>query len=213
MASSMTATAYTLPDGSLLLEHKVDGDGRPFGLDEKTSKRCAYLGDEHGGRLVNRNGDTVREIVPQAAAVPTPAKVAASTSKSTGGRGRWLTFNTFVDRVARHLELHEQAVWMVIYRTVQDDTAEIGVEDIATKINRSTRTVKRAVDRLVAVGLLERLRRGTKQSGPTRYRLEADPAVALPRLAPATDSQRDTSDTLKRTPKHQKRDRHGAFST
>ena len=213
MARPMSATAHTLPDGSLLLEHKVDGDGRAFGLDERTSRRCTYIGDERGGRLINRHGDIVREIVPQATAAPMPAKAAASTSRSTGGRGRWLTFNTFVDRVARHLELHEQAVWMVIYRTVQDDTAEIGVEDIATKINRSTRTVKRAVDRLVAVGLLERLRRGTKQSGPTRYRLEADPAVALPRLTPATAAQRDTSDTLKRTPKHQKRDRRGAFST
>lgn len=213
MACPMTATTHALPDGSLLLDHKVDGDGRPFGLDEKTSRRCTYIGDEHGGRLVNRSGDTVREIVAQAAKVPAPAKAAASTSKSTSGRGRWLTFNTFVDRVARHLELHEQAVWMVIYRVAQDDTAEVGVEDIATKINRSTRTVKRAVDRLVEVGLLERLRRGTKQSGPTRYRLEADPAVALPKLAPATVPQRDTGDTLKHPPKHQKRDRRGAFST
>lgn len=208
----MIASTFTIPDGTTMTDATNRG-GRMFGTDPVTKRTCTYQGDATGGRLVDSAGELIREIVPQAAAVPTPAKAAASTSKSTGGRGRWLTFNTFVDRVARHLELHEQAVWMVIYRAVQDDTAEIGVEDIATKINRSARTVKRAVDRLVAVGLLERLRRGTKQSGPTRYRLEADPAVALPRLTPATAAQRDTSDTLKQTPKHQKRDRRGAFST
>lgn len=210
----MIASTFTIPDGTTMTDATNRG-GRMFGTDPVTKRTCTYQGDATGGRLVDSAGELIREIVPQAATAPAaaPASAATSASKSTGGRGRWLTFNTFVDRVARHLELHEQAVWVVIFRAVQDDTAEIGVEDIATKINRSARTVKRAVDRLVAVGLLERLRRGTKQSGPTRYRLEADPAVALPRLTPATAAQRDASDTLKQTPKRQKRDRHGAFST
>lgn len=208
----MIPSTFTIPDGTTMTDASERG-GRMFGVDPVTKRTCTYEGDATGGRLVDPAGDTIREVTAAAKAAPVAAKAAVSAMRATGGRGRWLTFNTFVDRVARHLELHEQAVWMVIYRAVQHDTAEVSVEDIAAKINRSTRTVKRAVDRLVEVGLLERLRRGTKQSGPTRYRLDANPAVALPKLAPTTSTQRDTGVTLKRHPKHQKRDRRGAFST
>jgi hypothetical protein len=135
------------------------------------------------------------------------------TTTRRADRGRWKTLNTFVDRVARHLQTHEVAVWLVMFRWTQDDHAEIRIADIAGRVGKSTRAVQRAIDRLLKVGLLERLKRGTRQGGPSRYRLEPDPEVALPKLAPVTAPQHDTGDTLKRTPKHQQRDRRGSFTT
>jgi predicted transcriptional regulator len=206
----MTTDTFTIPDGTRLTQAR-DRGGRVFGVDPVTSRTCAYQGDEAGGRLVDPAGELVREVVPVAPARVKPT--GRSTSKSRGDRGRWVTLNTFVDRVARHLDDHEVAVWFVVFRWTQDDHAEIRMADIAGRLGKSTRAVQRAVDRLLEVGLLERLKRGTRQGGPSRYRLEPDPSVALPRLARDTGSQHDTRDTLKPTPKHRRRDRRGAFTT
>jgi len=206
----MNSSTFTIPDGTTLTQAH-DRGGRVFGVDPATSRTCAYQGDEAGGRLVDPAGELVREVVPVASGRAKPT--GKSTSKSTGGRSRWVTLNTFVDRVARHLDDHEVAVWFVVFRWTQDDHAEIRMADIAGRLGKSTRAVQRAVDRLLEVGLLERLKRGTRQGGPSRYRLEPDPSVALPRLATETGSQHDTRDTLKPTPKHGRRDRRGAFTT
>jgi hypothetical protein len=204
-------TEFRLPDGTKLTSTR-QRDGRVRGVDSETHRTVEYFGDENGGRLV-ADEQTVREVRPRAAAGATSAAKRARTSRPRADRGRWLTLNTFVDRVARHLDPHEVAVWVVVFRWTQDDTADIRIADIASRTGKSTRTVQRAVDRLVDVGLLERLRRGTRQGGPTRYRLEPDPASALQKLAPAPTAQHDTGVTLKAKPKHQRRDRRGAFTT
>jgi DNA-binding MarR family transcriptional regulator len=208
----MSGTDVQLPDGTRLTSAR-QRDGHPCGVDSETHRTVAYLGDDTGGRLVDADGQTVREITPGAQRATAAAGKPASPSRARPDRRRWLTLNTFVDSVARHLEPHEVAVWLVVFRWTQDDTAEIRLADIAGRIGKSTRTVKRAVDRLVDVGLLERLRRGTRQGGPSRYRLEPEPASAIPKLAPAAAPQHDARVTLKRTPKHQRRNRRGAFTT
>ncbi len=211
----MTSSNYQLPDGATLTLTGNQSAG-PRGIDSVTSLTATYHGDEHGGRLVDGDGATVREIVPRATATATPAKpesTAKNRSPKTSDRSRWKTFNTFVDRVARYLDDAEQEAWYVLFRWTQDDTAEIRLDDIAVKIGKSTRTVSRAVDRLIEVRLLDRLKRGTRQGGPSRYRLEPDPSVALPRLQADAPSQHDTGDGLKRPPKHQKRDHRGVFTT
>ena len=205
----MTTSTLQLPDGTTLA-HTRDDNGNPRGIDSETSSTLTYVGDEHGGRLVDADGAVVRELSKKSfAARPADRK---PTSKSKD-RSRWVTFNTFVDRVARHLETQEQAAWHTVFRWTQDDTAEIRIADIAAKIGRSTRSAQRAIERLIAVGLLERLKRGTRQGGPSRYRLEPDPAVALPRLQPTARPQHDTGVMLKQAPKHQRRDGRGAFTT
>jgi hypothetical protein len=205
----MTFNTFHLPDGSTLTQARQD-NGQPRGIDSVTSRTLTYVGDDDGGLLVDANGAAVREVRKKPLAVR-PAET-KPTSKSKD-RSRWVTFNTFVDRVARHLDDAEQGAWYVLFRWTQDDTAEIRLDDIAARIGKSTRTVSRAVDRLVEVGLLERLKRGTRQGGPSRYRLQPDPSVCLPRLQADAQPQRDTGDRLKATPKHQKRDRRGAFTT
>lgn len=207
----MTDTAFALPDGSRLHEHKLV-DGRPFGVDSETGKRGTYHGDDGGGRIIDRDGNTIREVARSAGRVAGGRPT--SGPKSRPDRRRWVTLNTFVDRVARYLDSQEIAVWLVMFRWTQDDHAEIRLTDIASRVGKSTRAAKRAIDRLLEVGLLERLKRGTRQGGPSRYRLEPDPAVALPRLrATRPAPQQDTGVTLKVGPRHQKRDRSGAFTT
>lgn len=204
----MTTSTLLLPDGTELTATR-NRDGRVFGVDPQTGRTCTY--DEAGGRLVDPADELVRDVVPCAAVRAKARREPASKPKSD--RGRWRTFNTFVDRVARHLEAHEAEVWFVVFRWAQDDHAEIRISDIAARVGKSTRAVQRAVDRLLEVGLLERLKRGTRQGGPSRYRLEPDPAVALPRLTAGKASQPDAGVALKPTPKHQRRDRRGAFTT
>lgn len=211
----MTASTLTIPDGTTLTETR-DRDGRVFGVDPVTSRTCTYQGDAGGGRLVDPDGVVVREVVPGAASKPGRGKGRAKgsgTPDRRADRRRWATLNTFVDRVARHLDDHEVAVWFVVFRWTQDDHAEIRIADIAARLGKSTRATIRAVDRLLEVGLLERLKRGSRQGGPSRYRLDPDPAIAIPKLTADTGSKSDTSDTLKRVPKHQRRDGRGTFTT
>lgn len=140
-----------------------------------------------------------------------------ATSKAVGQR--WVTMNQFIDDIARHLDDTERATWHVLYRHADaaTSTVEVGIATMAEKVGRSTRSVMRAIDQLVSYGLLERLHRGRRQTGPSRYRLATRPADSLDKVRhmAATRSserkprrQRDTGDTMS----DQKRDRYGKFS-
>jgi hypothetical protein len=213
----MTTSTLALPDGSTLTGTH-DRGGWVYGVDPATGRTCTFKGDATGGCLVDSAGELVREVAAGAAdatskTLTKATKRARAATVHRGDRGRWVTLNTFVDRVARHLDDAEQGAWYVLFRWTLADTAEIRLKDIAARIGKSTRTVSRAVDRLIEVGLLERLKRGTRQGGPSRYRLEPDPSVALARLQADAQPQHDTDDRLKNQPKHQKRDRRGSFTT
>jgi hypothetical protein len=213
----MTTSTLALPDGSTLTGTH-DRGGWVYGVDPATGRTCTFKGDATGGCLVDSAGELVREVAAGAAdatskTLTKATKRARAATVHRGDRGRWVTLNTFVDRVARHLDDAEQGAWYVLFRWTLADTAEIRLKDIAARIGKSTRTVSRAVDRLIEVGLLERLKRGTRQGGPSRYRLEPDPSVALARLHADAQPQHDTDDRLKNQPKHQKRDRRGSFTT
>ncbi len=199
----MTRGVVHLEDGSVL---------RPRGRDGWTLDGRTVIAEVEGLVVTITDQDTGAKTDHKVAAPPA-APPSAPPQKRKGDRTRWRTLNTFVDRVARHLDDAEQAVWFVVFRFTQDDAAEVRIQDIAGRVGKSARTVQRAVDRLIEVGLLERLKRGTRQGGPSRYRLEPDPSIALPRLQADSTPQRDTGDTLKHTPKHRRRDLRGAFTT
>ncbi len=210
----MKRSTITLADGRTL---RPAERAHVWYLDDGTTARAEITGDHVRLFVPGSGGAELADGRIVQAPEPQPAVAATGRETKPGAknkdRRRWVTFNTFVDRVARHLDDAEAAVWFVIFRWTQDDTADIRISDIAARIGKSTRSVQRAVDRLAGVGLIERLKRGTRQGGPSRYRLDPDPAAALPKLQADTPPQHDTGDTLKRTPKHQARDRRGVFTT
>ncbi len=177
MARAMTDTAYTLPDGTRLLDYMVE-DGRPFGLDEKTTKRCTYHGDEHGGRLVGRNGQTIREVVAAAAGSRSRRPIAKHRA-TNADRGRWQTFNTFIDAVARNLSPVDIAVWMILFRDCRSGTVEASNRDIVRRSGCSLRAVVDAMKRLRAAGLVDAVRLSRHKGEPSLYALNTSPDDCL----------------------------------
>src|SRR4051794_710779 len=88
-----------------------------------------------------------------------------------GTAGRFAVLNTFVDFTLRHLSRAEAGVWLVLYRDTKDGVARTSQADIAARVGTTPRHVRRAVSRLVAVGLLVVVRRGGLAKGPSRYRV------------------------------------------
>ena len=99
-------------------------------------------------------------------------------------RCRFATYNAFTDSVGRYLQPVDREVWHVVWRFADGwtNTAELRLNDIAARLNCHTRTVARSIERLVKAGLIVRLKRGTRQGGPSRYRLEPNVLGCLPRL-------------------------------
>jgi hypothetical protein len=86
--------------------------------------------------------------------------------------GRFGVLNGFVDVELRTLTRAELAVWLVLYRdTKPDGTARTGQTDLARRAGVTTRGVRKALTRLIAVGLVEVIRRGRLGCGPSVYRV------------------------------------------
>jgi DNA-binding MarR family transcriptional regulator len=84
---------------------------------------------------------------------------------------RFRTLNTFVDCTLRDLGRNELAVWLVLYRDARDGIAQTSQADLARRTGACDRTVRRALARLAERGLVEVVRRGRLQDGPSAYRL------------------------------------------
>ena len=104
-------------------------------------------------------------------------------------RRRFVTFNTFVDAVGRYLPASDREVWHVLFRFADAATnvAEVRLADIAARLGRHTRTTSRSVDRLCRSGLVQRLKRGTRQGGPSRYLVDPEPSRHVDALRMAWD--------------------------
>lgn len=144
------------------------------------------------------------------------AKTSAKTAAGGDSRERFYTLNAFVDDVARHLTPLEVAVWVVLWRRADARTnvAEVGIQAIGSKLGKSDRAVQRAVEWLIRTGLVERLVRGTKQTGASRYRVEPRPQSRLSAVEQAAVLRaggRKPRPTRAAQPA--KRDRLGKFST
>lgn len=131
-------------------------------------------------------------------------------------RRRFTTFNTFVDAVGRYLPASDREVWHVLFRFADAATnvAEVRLADIAARLNCHARTTSRSIDRLCRTGLVERIKRGTRQGGPSRYRIDPEPARHLDALRRAWDSVQRPDDhgrhRARRTPS---RSASGKFTT
>jgi len=218
----MKSTQTPLPDGTHL---EVDGDDPNFGTDSETGRTVRYHPDD--STLRNSAGEVERRVrarpIRRGDQKPPPG-ASRSGRRSKAARdqagGRFHTLNEFVDTVSRYLEDTERATWLVLFRHADatTGTAEVGIDTVAEKVGRSTRSVIRAVERLIVFGLVERLHRGRRQMGPSRYRILRNPADMVDRIRQLTEDrlarktsrrQRDTGVTMGSA----SRDRFGKFST
>ena len=100
----------------------------------------------------------------------TPTRKANTPKGKTADRFRVL--NEFVDCSLVGLSRVEIATWLTLYRDTRNGTARTAQSDIANRLGASDRAVKRAVGKLLRVGLLTLVYRGGLNRGPSRYRVE-----------------------------------------
>jgi DNA-binding transcriptional ArsR family regulator len=102
-----------------------------------------------------------------AAAAPSPAK-----PEGRSHRGRFAVLNEFTDVTMRSLGLADVKVWLILFRdTRPNGLARTGQTDIAERTGLSVRSVKVALRRLRAAGIVERVRCGRLNGGPSVYRV------------------------------------------
>jgi CRP-like cAMP-binding protein len=86
---------------------------------------------------------------------------------------RFATLNTFADATLAELTGAETKVWLILFRDVHNGVARTGQADIARRAGLTVRGVQKAIQKLEAKGLLEVVRRGRLNQGPSCYRLRA----------------------------------------
>ncbi len=126
------------------------------------------VNEQHGGALppdaVFRPDDGEEPARPAPAAKP----------KRPARSERFAVLNAFVDFGIADAELTpaESLVWLVLFRdTKADGTARTAQTDIARRADLDVRTVRRAVASLEAKGMLQMVRRGRLNAGPSVYRV------------------------------------------
>lgn len=134
------------------------------------------VNEQHGGMLppdaVFRPDDD--EIAATTAAKATEAAARATAKPKCRTRSeRFATFNAFVDFGIADAQLTpaESLVWFVLYRdTKANGTARTAQADIARRAGLDVRTVRRAVASLETKGMIQTVRRGRLNAGPSVYR-------------------------------------------
>lgn len=97
--------------------------------------------------------------------------------KTPRGGDRFSVLNAFVDQSLQSLKGAQVSVWLVLFRTERDRRATIGHAAMARYSGLSRRSTIRAVNSLIALGLVERLARGGPDVGPSTYRMLRSPAA------------------------------------
>ena len=137
-----------------------------------TRLTLAEVNERHGGVLP---ADAV--LRPDHEEPPPPKKARGGAPR----RGeRFAVLNTFVDFGIADAELTpaEAVVWLILFRdTKKTGTARTGQADIARRAGLDVRTVRRAVASLTAKGMLQTVRRGKLNGGPSVYRVFSAPAA------------------------------------
>jgi hypothetical protein len=100
-----------------------------------------------------------------------PPKPARRTPKRVSTL-RFQLLNAFVDGGMSDLSRAELAVWLTLYRdTKRDGTARASLDDLARRGGMDRQTASRAVGRLGRRKMLQVLRRGGLNRGPSVYRV------------------------------------------
>lgn len=101
-----------------------------------------------------------------------PPPAAAPKRRSTRSE-RFAALNAFVDFGIADAELTpaQSLVWLVLFRdTKGDGTARTSQADIARRAGLSVRGVKKALRTLTTKGMVDVIRRGRLNAGPSTYR-------------------------------------------
>ena len=113
---------------------------------------------------------------------------------------RWAMLNTFVDHQMRNLSRAAQGVWWVLYReTNNQGLARITIEQIGEKAGIGVSMVKVGLGELRALNMLVRVSRGSRNKGPSIYRLLPVSTVGPPATKePFSTAGRATTKARKR---------------
>src|SRR5437763_1021386 len=90
--------------------------------------------------------------------------------------GRFQALNAFGEGVMAARDRRETAAWPVPYRDCRDGVARTSLSEVARRGGMDRRTAQRAVRRLRKRGLVEVVRRGGLNLGPSSYRVLVPPA-------------------------------------
>jgi DNA-binding MarR family transcriptional regulator len=87
-------------------------------------------------------------------------------------RLRFETLNAFVDSGMADLSRAELAVWLILFRdTKRDGTARTSLDDLARRGGMNRQSASRAVGRLARRKMLQVIRHGGLNCGPSTYRV------------------------------------------
>jgi predicted transcriptional regulator len=95
-------------------------------------------------------------------------------AKRRGSRAeRFALLNAFVDLALAELTGAEAKVWLILFRDAKakTGTARTGQADIARRAGLSRRGAQVALDKLTAKGMVQVVRRGRLNGGPSIYRV------------------------------------------
>jgi len=144
-----------------------------------------------------------RAAAPPATAQAKPSTVKGATAKASSparsgdardrATCRFTTLNSFTDSAGRYVPSIAREVWHIIFRFADAGTneAELRVPDIAARLDCDDRTAERGLKVLMATGLITRLRRGTRQSGPSRYFIDPNPSRHIDKLKAIHEQKTD----------------------
>lgn len=108
-------------------------------------------------------------------ALPSPtAEPTKKASRSRPRSERFAILNALVDFTLAGLTGSEAKTWLILFRdTKRTGMARTGQADIARRAGLSRRGVQLALDALCAKGLVDVVRRGRLNAGPSTYRVHA----------------------------------------
>lgn len=134
------------------------------------------VNEQHGGKLppdaTLRPDDDEIAATADAKAADTARRTAAKPKRPTR-TGRFAEMNAFVDASIADLTGSEVKVWLILFRDTKSGTgtARTGQADIARRAGLTVRMVQKALAAIKAKGMLETVRRGRLNVGPSTYRV------------------------------------------
>lgn len=127
---------------------------------------------------LDENGRFKTPVEPESAGIPEPVAAgpppvseAATSGRRRGGADRFAVLNAFVDLTAAQLCRADLLVWLVLYRDERNQSSRTSRSDIVRRTGLGHRTVARAVQRLVKLGLLKIIYQGGLGRGVSIYRV------------------------------------------